>query len=260
VVIVKELARTPHVRIVDYRCTRGPHDPATGVEVHSGYSLSYVRRGAFGCVAEGRVFELVTGSWFVGRPGAEYVATHDHACGDECLSFQFSRPLVAELGGERAWHRIAAPPLATLGVLAECAQVEREGIDELAVRLAERYVELAEERRATAPSARDRARMVRAAQWLEVHASDNISLDDAAAEAGLGAFHFLRVFASVHGVTPHQYLVGVRLRHAARLLATTHRPITEIAYDVGFNDLSNFVRTFRSAAGVTPRAFRRAAA
>ena len=46
---------------------------------------------------------------------------------------------------------------------------------------------------------------------------------------------------------------------AARLLAEDTRSITDVAIDVGFNDLSNFVRTFRRAAGVSPRAFRRTA-
>ena len=81
----------------------------------------------------------------------------------------------------------------------------------------------------------------------------------AAREVGLSAFHFLRLFRDVLGVTPHQYLVRARLRHAARLLAEEDRSITDIALDVGFADLSNFVRTFHRAAGVSPRGFRRAA-
>jgi len=60
-------------------------------------------------------------------------------------------------------------------------------------------------------------------------------------------------------VTPHQYLVRSRLRRAARLLAEPDRAVTDIAMDVGFNDLSNFVRTFHRAAGVSPRGFRKAA-
>jgi len=63
----------------------------------------------------------------------------------------------------------------------------------------------------------------------------------------------------VLGVTPHQYLVRSRLRHAARLLTEEDSAITDIAYDVGFGDLSNFVRTFHRAAGVSPGAFRDAA-
>jgi len=62
----------------------------------------------------------------------------------------------------------------------------------------------------------------------------------------------------VLGVTPHQYLVRSRLRHAARLLADDGLSITDIAYDVGFGDLSNFVRTFHRAAGISPLRFRQA--
>ena len=75
----------------------------------------------------------------------------------------------------------------------------------------------------------------------------------------MSPYHFLRLFSRVLGVTPHQYLVRSRLRHAARLLADDSRPITEVAFEVGFGDLSNFVRTFRRAAGVSPRRFRQAA-
>ena len=51
----------------------------------------------------------------------------------------------------------------------------------------------------------------------------------------------------------------MRLRHAARLLAEEERPITDVAFEVGFADLSNFIRTFHRAAGVSPRDYRRAA-
>jgi AraC-like DNA-binding protein len=54
-------------------------------------------------------------------------------------------------------------------------------------------------------------------------------------------------------------LVRSRLRRAARLLADDATPITEVAYDVGFGDLSNFVRTFHRAAAMSPRSFRQAA-
>jgi AraC-like DNA-binding protein len=56
-----------------------------------------------------------------------------------------------------------------------------------------------------------------------------------------------------------QYLIRCRIRRAARLLAHETHPISGIALDVGFRDLSNVVRTFHRAAGVSPRAFRRAA-
>jgi AraC-like DNA-binding protein len=106
---------------------------------------------------------------------------------------------------------------------------------------------------------RDRRRAIEAALWMDAHAHEPLDLERVAAEAGLSPFHFLRLFAKTLGVTPHQYLVRSRLRRAARLLAEDTRSITEVAFDVGFGDLSNFVRSFHRAAGVSPRTFRRAA-
>ena len=95
--------------------------------------------------------------------------------------------------------------------------------------------------------------------WIDANAHEPIDLESAAREFGLSSFHFLRLFTRVLGVTPHQYLIRSRLRRAARLLADDARSITEIALDVGFADLSNFVRTFHRAAACSPRSFRQAA-
>ena len=108
-------------------------------------------------------------------------------------------------------------------------------------------------------SPRDRRRAVETALWIDANSHREIDLEDAAAQAGISPFHFLRLFSDVLGVTPHQYLVRSRLRHAARRLAHDDSPITDIAYDVGFGDLSNFVRTFHRAAGASPLRFRQVA-
>jgi AraC-like DNA-binding protein len=258
--------RADSIAVSDYRCAAGPGDEPF-VERHAGFSLSYVRKGSFGLRSRGRAFELVAGSFLVGHPGDEYLCTHDHVRGDECLSFQLAPALVDALGGAPELWRIGClPPLPELMVLGELAQSAAEGrsdlgLDEVGTWLAARFVEVAGGRRrgAPAPSARDRRRAVEAALWLDAHAHETIDLEAAARTAGLGTFHFLRLFAAALGVTPHQYLLRARLRRAARLLADGDRPITDVAFEVGFGDLSNFVRTFHRAAGVSPRRFRRAA-
>jgi len=113
-------------------------------------------------------------------------------------------------------------------------------------------------RKAGLDSPRDRRRAVETALWIDANSHREIDLEDAATQAGISPFHFLRLFTGVLGVTPHQYLVRSRLRHAARRLAFDDGPITDIAYDVGFGDLSNFVRTFHRAAGASPLRFRQA--
>jgi AraC family transcriptional regulator len=255
------------ITVFDYRCEARPGDrPFT--ELHDRFSVSYVRKGSFGYRVGGRAFELVAGSILIGRPGDEYICTHDHhVCGDECLSVQLA-PEMAEAAGIRpqSWQSCGLPPVPELVVLGELAQAAAErgsdtGPDEVGLLLVARYVEIArgEKRKPAAATARDRRRAVQAALWIDANAHEPVNLESAAAEAGLSPFHFLRVFRDVLGVTPHQHLVRCRLRHAARLLADDAGSITDVALDVGFADLSNFVRTFHRAAGVSPRGFRQAA-
>jgi AraC-like DNA-binding protein len=135
------------------------------------------------------------------------------------------------------------------------------GLDEVGMMLAARFVESLSGAQGRPAEARtcDRHRAVEAARWIDANSHEPIDLKSAAMEFGLSPFHFLRLFAKVLGVTPHQYLVRSRLRRAARLLAEDTGPITEVAFEVGFGDLSNFVRTFHRAAGMSPRRFRAAA-
>jgi AraC family transcriptional regulator len=264
--IVTSVFQSDLVSVIDYRCAAGPTD-APFAEFHRDFSLSYVRDGSFGCRVGRRWFELVAGSILIGHPGDEYVCTHEHAGGDECLSFHFAPALVEAVGyGPDIWRSVRVPPLPQLMVLGELAQAAAEGrsdvgLDELGILLAGRLAALLSGRQPGPAEARpsDRRRAVEAARWIDANAHEPIDLESLAGLFGLSPFHFLRIFARVLGVTPHQYLVRSRLRRAARLLACDARPITEVAFDVGFGDLSNFVRTFHRAAAVSPRDFRRAA-
>jgi AraC-like DNA-binding protein len=255
------------LKIIDYRCEAGPHD-APFVEVHELSSLSFVRKGSFGCRVGAARHELVPGSTLLGRAGDEYICTHDHhAGGDECLSIQLSPALAAELQhGMRSLMTGSVPPIAELMIAGELAQASAEGasalsVDETSLLFLMRYAALIRGKPAAALTVHAKARrqMIDAAHWIEAHADEPISLEDVAAYAQQSPFHFLRLFSKVIGATPHQYLVRTRLRRAARMLAADEQPVTDVAYLVGFGDLSNFVRTFARAAGASPRAFRQAA-
>ena len=230
------------VSVVAYRCDAGPQDPAYW-EAHEGWSVSFVRRGTFSCHCRGRVHELVPGSVLLGRPGEEYRCTHEHrGGGDECLAVHLSAELM--ISGER--------------MQAVCNGDSDIGLDEAALAFAARYVALRHDDKAHAAARlADRRRAVESALWIDAHAEHDTDLQTLARSCALSPFHYLRVFSSALGVTPHQYLVRSRLRRAARRLVEGDEPITDVAFDCGFADLSNFVRTFRRAAGVSPRAFRR---
>lgn len=250
-----------------YTCT-ATADARPYAEQHESWSLAYVMVGGFGCSCRGRRFELVPGAVMLGRPGDEYTCTHDHhGGGDQCLAFHFDDALADELGHRRGtWTSGALPPVAglvTWGELARRAaqQAVGHGVDEIGMAMAADVADLiARHSRAPArPRSLDRARALESARWIEAHVAQDLDLQQMAQRCGLSVFHHLRVFAAVLGVTPHQYLLRCRLRRAAQLLADEDRSVTDIALDVGFADLSNFVRSFRRAAGVSPRAYRQAA-
>ena len=254
------------VSATDYRCRASARDTPF-VEIHQGFCIAYVRHGTFGYRTRGRTHELVAGSVLLGHPGDEFMCTHDYSCGDECLSFSLA-PAIVEAIGEHAavWRAGSLPPLAELVVLGELAEAAAKGdsavgLDEIGTVLASRIVATVsgKTRPGPRPQARDRRRAARAALWIDAHAHEPIDLERAAKAAGSSPFHFLRTFSRVLGVTPHQYLVRSRLRRAARLLAEGGRPVTDVAYDVGFRDVSNFVRTFHRAARMSPLRFSRAA-
>src|SRR6202166_2496782 len=141
------LLQQKSISVSDFRCSAGPEDtPFVERHRYRCHSVSYVRKGSFGCRTRGRSFDLVAGSILVGHPGDEYVCTHDHVCGDECLSF-FLSPELVEAIGDRAevWQIGSAPPLPELMVLGELAQAAAEGrsdvgLDEVGQAFASRFV------------------------------------------------------------------------------------------------------------------------
>ncbi len=260
----RTLFETSSLSVIDYRCTAVPTDTPF-VEHHTWFSLAYIRKGSFGCCTQGRSFDLVPGSLFVGFPGDEYICTHEHhVCGDECLSFGFA-PEIADVveGDARAWRAGVLPPLAELIPLGALAQGAADGHNDLSLKeagalLVSRFLGVAGGKRpaSVAAQGRVRRRIIETAMRIGRESRERSSLEAMASWAGLSPFHFLRTFTRTLGLTPHQYLIRCRLADAARLLGECELPVTTIAFDVGFDDLSHFIRTFRRATGVAPRRFR----
>ena len=101
------------------------------------------------------------------------------------------------------------------------------------------------------------SRRVRKVQeYINVHYAEEIRLDDCAALVGMAPSAFSRFFKQHTGRTLMDYLIDIRLGNAARLLVDTTTGIAEICYACGFNNLSNFNRTFKARRGYTPRDFR----
>jgi LacI family transcriptional regulator len=92
--------------------------------------------------------------------------------------------------------------------------------------------------------------------YIQTHYMENIGVEDLFRLAGRSHTTVTMTFKRVLGTTVRKELIRVRLDEAARLLKSTSRPVCRIAPEVGFLSPQYFNRSFRSAFGVTPQAFR----
>lgn len=92
---------------------------------------------------------------------------------------------------------------------------------------------------------------------LEIHYKKNVNLDELASSAHMSKRSFLRAFEAATDCTPIAYLIQLRINRATDLLCRTTQSITDIAYEVGFNDGNYFTRQFRQHQGMSPRDYRR---
>lgn len=99
-------------------------------------------------------------------------------------------------------------------------------------------------------------RIQKVKQFIEEHYTEELGLSQIADLAGMSPVAFSRFFRQRTGGTLTDYIVDIRLGHAARLLVDTDKNVSEICYECGFNNLSNFNRAFKSKRGSSPREFR----
>jgi AraC family L-rhamnose operon transcriptional activator RhaR/AraC family L-rhamnose operon regulatory protein RhaS len=84
-----------------------------------------------------------------------------------------------------------------------------------------------------------------------------ITLEELVAISGMSRTSYVRMFESTMGTSPIKYFIELRIEEAGRLLRTTDRTITDIAFDVGFSDSNYFSRQFRKAHDQSPREYRK---
>lgn len=99
--------------------------------------------------------------------------------------------------------------------------------------------------------------IVQAAQFISSHYMESITMADIAAAAGYSPNYLSRKFREAAGIGVHEYLVFIRLQHAALELITTDDSVTEIALRCGFSDSNYFKDAFKKRYGATPRAYRK---
>jgi AraC family transcriptional regulator len=255
-------------RIAEHVCHSGPADRAFE-ERHEGFTIAAVVDGSFRYRADTGTTLLHSGAVLLGNHGACFECGHDHSTGDRCIAFHFEPDYFADVaasaaGSSRFRFPVGALP-AQAAVVPWLARVEaglargaKLEADEAASQLIELVIGNVCGASPTAVrlSGLDERRVTQALEYIERHSTENLDLNALAAVAGMSKYHFLRTFRRAVGMTPYQFLLSVRMRSAAGLLLASSAPVSSIAYEVGFGDLSTFNGRFRAHFGESPTAFR----
>jgi AraC family transcriptional regulator len=112
----------------------------------------------------------------------------------------------------------------------------------------------------TGPRARNglpKARLNRVIEYIEANLNREIALAALAETAGYSRSHFLRMFRTATGHTPHHYVLQLRLKRAQELMRLRPMSLIEIASHCGFSSHAHMSRAFRHSLGVTPSQYRR---
>ena len=266
------LLATETITAHDCVCHLGARSPA-GMGEYARVSVSVIVGGTFHARASGGAALAGPGALLLGNTAGGYTYRHVDDGGDRSVVFAYADAVVDEVSSAlRLRTRVASPfsraCLPAASVTAEAvvrAQValgegDAEALREAALfslgaaLAADRGVEVGDSVERTPGQLR---RVTEALRYIEAHSAEDCSNDTLCARAQLSSFHFLRLFHALTGQTPRQYVIHTRLRRAAVALRTTREPVTRIALDVGFGDLSHFVGSFTRAFGASPRSYRK---
>jgi AraC-like DNA-binding protein len=266
---VRSLCRGREWSVGEYLCTAGPGD-SPFEERHEKVAIAAVIAGTFTYRADAGSVMLHPGAFLLGNADSCYECGHEHSRGDHCISFQAAPEYFAEVAASVAGSsrfRFSAPMLpATPKLLPWLARIEARtafaeplDIDETAARLIEAVLGFMSDQppKPVRVSPRDARRVGDALRYIELNVADGLDLDTLARVAIMSKYHFLRTFRHVVGLTPYQFLLSERMRRTAVRLAISTAPVSAVAFEAGFGDLSTFNARFRQTFGMSPMAFRR---
>lgn len=100
--------------------------------------------------------------------------------------------------------------------------------------------------------------VLRAIAFMEHHFSEKLSIEQIADQVNLSEYYFSRLFRRCTSMSPHAYLVNLRITMARQLLSVSQKSVERVAEECGFHSTTNFIRSFREHVGCTPKQFRRA--
>lgn len=248
---------------------RGRERTAWPAGAHPAVEVAWVERGAVGYDLGGRALAVEAGAVVVVPPGVEHATRIEP--GTRAGSIWVGVDLIGEIddaigaGRTRLVAGLSARPDRTqrigrllLEEVSEASRGRSIAAEALAEALVVEVLRGAPSEVRTSP-AKD-VRIGVAIDLIESRYADALTIEQLARAAGMSRFHFSRRFREVTGKSPYQYLLFTRIARAAELLRVGRATVTEVALEVGFNDLGRFASAFKRQMSCGPSAFARARA
>ena len=92
--------------------------------------------------------------------------------------------------------------------------------------------------------------------YANSYINQNIGLTELAKQINTSPFHFIRLFKQTTGISPHHYILQLKIERVKQLINKNKRSLTEIAYELGFPDQAPFSNAIKKIIGVAPRQYR----
>lgn len=252
-------AASDSYRISELACA--PRAPSEGL--YSEVGLALVLDGAFEYRGRHGSALALPGAIILANRDEHFSCAQSDTPSNRRLALFFGDAMIAGIADAcgldaPAFSRATLPPSREAAAIAALLRRAARGDENDAMAVAAAAFEAATPARTHAPAPADKRRVLDAVRYIQANFAGNCALATLAGVAGISQFHFARLFKLVTGQSPAQFVLHIRLAAAARRLLESAAPVAQIAYETGFNDLSHFNASFKSAFGATPTAWRRA--
>jgi len=277
---IHTLYESDFYQVLDFQC-RCTDCVTSKPEYSDSFSIAFVRKGNFLFNVFRRSLDSYNGCILITKPGYERTVTHAHAVPDECTIFAFRKSFYRELQQRYAHTKFFSDNDLHSTLLRTNMETEflhftimqlvlqRSGsklqIDQLVMQVIDKVLGTITD---YTPDARIHARLKkqhlttieRAKDYITGNFTQDISLMEIASYCYVSPFHFSRIFKTFTAVSPHQYLLSIRLQHAAMLLGNTPMTVGDVAFSSGFNSIEYFTTAFRQQYKCPPAKYRTGAA
>jgi len=251
----------------------------SGVEYQPDFSLSFTRRGNFIYHVFRNTLDTHSGRILLNKPGQEHTVSHVYHVPDECTCVAFSREfyesvidryghlsneffknndvsslLVKSDAGldflhSKIFHALKSRCYTSLMIdsfvheivdLTLSKMANEDSVNAIPASLKKNHLQTVE----------------RAKEYITNNYTRDLTLNEIADDSCVSPFHFSRIFKTFTSYSPHQYLIGTRLKNAENLIKNSDMPITEICFSSGFDSLEYFSTAFRKKYRESPSKFR----